>query len=139
MGKYLAPIIQELVLRAVNHDDSKLKDGELPAYASAQESFETTPFGTPEYQAIKDGIMPTIKEHYKKNSHHPEHYENGIAGMDLVDLIEMLCDWKSATKNHDVGSTMKKSIEFAVKKYNISTDLASVLYNTSKRFGMYNE
>lgn len=139
MGKYLAPIIQALVQRAVDHDDSKLKEGELPAYASAQEAFEVTPFGTPEYQAIKDGIMPTIKKHYEKNSHHPEHYENGIAGMDLVDVIEMLCDWKSATKNHNVGSNMKKSIEFAIKKYNISTDLAAILYNTAIRFGMYDE
>ena len=123
----------------MDHDDSKLKEDELPKYASAQKDFAVTPFGTPEYQKIKDKIMPTIQEHYRKNSHHPEHYENGLAGMDLVDIIEMLCDWKSATKNHDVGSSMKKSIEFAIKKYKISTDLASILYNTAKRFGMYDE
>ena len=139
VAKHLAPIIEELVNRAADHDDSKLREDELPAYASAQEAFEVTPFGTPEYQAIKDKIMPTIKEHYRKNPHHPEHYENGISGMTLVDVIEMLCDWASATKNHDVGSTMKKSLEFAIKKYNISTDLASILYNTAKEFGMYNE
>ena len=57
--------------------------------------------------------------------------------MNLVDIIEMLCDWKSATQNHPENpGDLKKSIETAAKKYNISPQLTRILYNTAIDFEM---
>jgi hypothetical protein len=43
------------------------------------------------------------------NSHHPEHYGNrGISGMDLFDVVEMMCDWMAAARRNPAdgsGST----------------------------------
>ena len=33
-----------------------------------------------------------IMHHHTHNSHHPEHYPNGIYGMDELDICEMVCD-----------------------------------------------
>jgi hypothetical protein len=139
VAKYLTPIIQDLQQRAVNHDDSKFGDDELIEYASAHEEFDTTPFGTPEYLAIKERIKPAIDRHFKRNRHHPEYHRDGIKGMDLIDLVEMLCDWRSATKNHDVGSTMEKSIDFAVRKYSIGPELEAILRNTARNYNLLKE
>jgi hypothetical protein len=52
-----------------------------------------------------------LKHHYSHNRHHPEFFgEDGVDGMTLVDLIEMLADWKAATERHDDGD-LAKSLE----------------------------
>ena len=139
VAKYLTSIIQDLQQRAANHDNSKLEDDELIDYAAVHEEFDITPYGTPEYLAIKERIKPAIDRHFSINRHHPEHFENGIKGMDLVDLLEMVCDWRSATQNHDVGSTMEKSIDFAVRKYSIGPDLEAILRNTARNYNLMKE
>jgi hypothetical protein len=65
------------------------------------------------------------------NSHHPEHYSNGIQGMSLLDVIEMLCDWKAAGLRHADGNIFK-SLEINKDRYKISTQLYSILFNTAK-------
>jgi len=45
-------------------------------------------------------MKPAIEHHYKNNRHHPEHFNNGIDEMNLVDLIELLCDWKAASERN---------------------------------------
>jgi hypothetical protein len=52
-----------------------------------------------------------LKHHYAYNRHHQEFFgEDGVDGMTLVDLIEMLPDWKAATERHDDGD-LAKSLE----------------------------
>jgi hypothetical protein len=49
-----------------------------------------------------------LKHHYAHNRHHPEFFgEDGVDGMSLVDVIEMLADWKAATEHHDDGDLAK--------------------------------
>lgn len=36
--------------------------------------------------------IDSIKLHWKRNSHHPEHYESCI-DMSKLDIMEMVCDW----------------------------------------------
>jgi hypothetical protein len=62
--------------------------------------------------------------------HHPEHYSNGIQGMSLLDVIEMLCDWKAATMRHADGD-LSKSIEINQKRFGYSDELKSILINTA--------
>lgn len=63
------------------------------------------------------------------NSHHPEFYENGICGMNLLDLVEMLCDWKAATLRHNDGD-IRRSIEINQKRFGYSDELKQILLNT---------
>ena len=60
-----------------------------------------------------------------------------VNDMNLVDLLEMLCDWKSATMNHpEKPGDLSKSIQILGERYNISPQLAKVLYNTAHDFEM---
>jgi hypothetical protein len=57
-----------------------------------------------------------------------------VDGMSLLDLLEMLCDWKAAGERHADGS-MARSLEINKKRFNISTQLQSVLENSVKELG----
>jgi hypothetical protein len=70
-----------------------------------------------------------LKHHYRENSHHPEHYENGVDDMDLLDVIEMLCDWMAAVSRMKDGD-IEKSIEINADRFGISEQLKSILINT---------
>jgi rubrerythrin len=60
--------------------------------------------------------------------------EKGVSGMTLLDVIEMLCDWKAAGERHADGS-ITKSLEINKKRFGISDQLASILDNTRKELG----
>ena len=53
-------------------------------------------YGTDEYKGFLAGMGAGLEHHYAHNRHHPEHHAGGVHGMNLVDLIEMLADWKAA-------------------------------------------
>ena len=133
----MAKISQDVMQRGNDHDLSKYDETELPTYARVIEEFEKCPYGSVGYWRAKDSLGDTVKHHHEKNRHHPEHFHNGIDGMNLVDLLEMLCDWKSATQNHpEHPGDMQNSIKIAIEKYKISPQLAQVLYNTMKDFDL---
>lgn len=52
--------------------------------------------------------------------------------MDLLDIVEMLCDWKAATERHNDGDIMK-SLEINKNRFNIDDQLFAILENTVKR------
>jgi len=58
----------------------------------------------------------------------------GIYGFDLLDLVEMLCDWKAASLRHADGDILK-SIEHNVERFNLEPQVASILRNTVTRMG----
>ena len=74
-------------------------------------------------------MKPTLDHHYKFNQHHPEYFDKGIQGMNLLDIVEMLCDWKSATERHDDGNIFK-SIEINQKRFGYSDELKQILLKT---------
>lgn len=91
----------ELIRRGEVHDASKLSEEEAKPLAEmdaliAKEG--NVPFGSPEYERRRQLLGPMLDHHYANNSHHPEHYENGVAGMDLFDVVEMFADWKAASE-----------------------------------------
>lgn len=49
--------------------------------------------------------------------------------MNLVDLIEMLCDWVAATKRHEDGDILK-SLEINQKRFGYSDEFKNILKNT---------
>lgn len=91
-------------------------------------------YGTPEYSASLNELGPALKHHYQHNSHHPEHYANGISGMSLLDVIEMLCDWKAAGERHQDGS-MERSLQVNRERFSIHPQLQQILENTARELG----
>jgi hypothetical protein len=76
-----------------------------------------------------------LKHHYEHKRHHQEFFgENGVNGMTLVDLIEMLADWKAATERHDDGD-LARSLEIQQERFDLSDQLVAILWNTAKHFG----
>ena len=132
--KYMQRAREELAVRALVHDDSKLRDPEKSIFDEVTPKLKMMTYGSDEYkQSLKD-MKPALDHHYKKNSHHPEHYEKGIYGMSLLDLIEMLCDWKAASERHADGDMMR-SLELNKDRFFISDGLYEILVNTSRELG----
>jgi hypothetical protein len=52
-----------------------------------------------------------------------------LRGMNLIDILEMLCDWKAASMRHKTGD-IRKSIEINKKRFGISEDIEQILLNT---------
>lgn len=76
-------------------------------------------------------MKSALDHHYASNRHHPEHFVNGINDMTLVDIIEMLCDWKASTLRHNDGNLLK-SIETNAERFNMDGQLKQILLNTAR-------
>ena len=123
---YLTVIIQA---RATRHDASKLQDPEKTIFDEFTPKLKDTTYGSDEYKGYLKEMKPALDHHYANNRHHPEYYSNGITGMNLVDLLEMLCDWKAATERHADGN-IERSLVINQKRFGISDQLQMILENT---------
>lgn len=132
--KNLTIITNELDLRKHCHDFTKNFTPEIEGFADAKELKSMT-YGSKEYENALANLKTTLDHHYKNNRHHPEHFENGIKGMNLVDLVEMLCDWVAATKRHADGD-INKSIVINKARFGYDDVLESIFNNTVKLFGI---
>lgn len=130
--KFMNYIIHDLIIRAEEHDQTKFSEEEFPGLVAAMEEIKMYPYGTPEYEEMRKKHAKPFAEHYAKNRHHPEHFPNGVEDMTLVDLLEMLCDWKSASMRQEHGGSIENSIKIATEKYNLSPQLVKILDNTAK-------
>lgn len=125
-------IIRSLVFRSINHDNSKLSEDEKPIFDKVTPALKTLTYGSDEYKEQLKKMNVALKNHYTMNSHHPEHFVNGINGMSLVDVVEMICDWVAASERHDDGDIFK-SIEINQERFGYSDDLKNILINTVKK------
>ena len=133
---YMLKAIKELINRAGLHDASKLLYPEKPVFDKMTPLLAKSTYGSPEYMKMLSQMKEALGHHYAKNSHHPEHYENGVDGMDLMDLVEMICDWSAAVERHNDGD-IYKSIEKNTERFNLSSQLVSILKNTVDRYIKY--
>lgn len=103
--RYIGGFALRLLWRGVVHDLSKFKPSEAVGFQRILDVLETHEYGSDEYQqAISTGC---IQLHQKRNSHHPEYYPDGIASMSLLDIVEMLCDWRAAVRRSKNGDIQK--------------------------------
>lgn len=130
----LFAISNDLSQRAVHHDLSKLKSPEKEIFDAVTPKLKGLTYGSDEYKAALVEMGEALTHHYANNSHHPEHYPEGIDGMTLMDVMEMFCDWKAASERHADGD-FAKSLEINRKRFAISDQLASVFENTAKAMG----
>lgn len=123
-----------LLIRGPAHDASKMCDPELSTFVEMTPKLKGSTYGSDEYKGFLAAMKPALDHHYAANSHHPEHFANGVAGMTLMDVVEMLCDWKAATMRHADGN-LRRSIDINEKRFNLDPQLASILRNTAEALG----
>jgi hypothetical protein len=129
----ISVITEAIFYRGVEHDHSKFTDEESIPFARNIRRLSTVEYGTPEYDEMLKDVKPALDHHYANNRHHPEYWPNGIDDMDLVDILEMFCDWVAAVKRNKNGDIMK-SIDTNEKRFNISPQLTSIFRNTANRY-----
>jgi hypothetical protein len=122
-------VLNDIGTRMREHDTSKLNPPELDVYAGVTGKLSQVEYGSGEYKAALEELGPALKHHYEHNRHHPEHFPDGINGMNLLDLIEMLCDWMAAIERMK-GGDIKKSLVINAKRFGIDAQLAGVLRRT---------
>jgi len=128
---YLLFVSKVLELKGRKHDDSKLHEPEQSIFVEYTPKLKNCTYGSKEYQSFLKGMKPALDHHYNANMHHPEHYKEGIKGMDLITLLEMFFDWMAATKRHADGDILK-SIEINKKRFGYDDLLAQIFKNTAE-------
>ncbi len=124
--------VAEMLARGRVHDASKLDEPEKSAFDQIIPLLDGVAYGTPEYEAVVERARPALEHHYRRNSHHPEHHgPAGVDGMDLFDLVEMVCDWMAAAERNPADEV---KLEYNVRLFGIEPQLASVLANTLARW-----
>ena len=119
----------ELKQRGFAHDRTKLQELEFDAFVSTRDRFKKSNYGTPEQEALIKEQKSAIDHHYKNNRHHTGYHKNGIDDMTLVDIIEMICDWRAAARRNP-DKKFKDTLEYAYKKYKIDDQLTKIIENT---------
>lgn len=133
VSTYLKRLIDDLILRGATHDESKLKEPEYSIFAEHTHKLKTTKYMSDEYKENLKHLKVALDHHYKNNRHHPEHFKNGIRDMTLVDLVEMICDWKASTSRTDGGDIMA-SIEMNKDRFGYSDEIKQILINTARKY-----
>ena len=129
--------------RALVHDASKLVEPELEAFDIATPKLATLEYGSEEYKQSTRDLGPALDHHFAHNDHHPQHFENGIQGMSLMALIEMLCDWRAAsergkqrTDDPEKVKTFEDGLAYQQERFGYSDEVAEILRNTVRELGM---
>lgn len=122
-------ICDQLKSRGINHDASKLAAPELEFFDKYTPMLGKLTYGTDEYMASLKALKPALDHHYAVNRHHPEHHEEGINGMNLLDVVEMFADWCGAVKRMKDGD-INKSIDINAERFEMSPQLVSIFKNT---------
>jgi len=133
VGKYINIFVKDLLERAEDHDDSKFEEPELSMFAENTDRLGKVEYGSKEYDKMKEELKPALDNHYAKNRHHPEHWPSGVNDMTLLDIIEMISDWKASTARNKNGN-IRNSIEMNSKKYKINPQLRKILENTVREY-----
>ena len=118
----------DLLNRGKVHDLSKLQEPEKTGFDNAM-AIKDIVYDSLEYRQSLEQLQETLKHHYEHNSHHPQHYANGIEDMTLMDIVEMYCDWQAAVMRTKDGS-FEQSVYINTKRFNMSPQLAKIFLNT---------
>lgn len=127
--RLLGVISMDLTVRGFVHDQSKLEDPEKSLFDQYTPKLAGMTYGSEDYAECLKQLQPALQHHYAANSHHPEHFDDGVAGMTLMDLVEMFADWWAATKRHNDGC-IRRSIQINRKRFNLDEQIVKIFENT---------
>ena len=126
----LSEVCDLLMERGENHDNTKLDDIEKNIFDEYTPKLKDSTYGSDEYKEFLSGMKVALDHHYANNRHHPEHHTDGVDGMNLLDVLEMFIDWKSASERHANGNIFN-SIKHNKDRFNISDQLCKIFENTA--------
>lgn len=126
-------VAADMLRRGEEHDQSKLEPPEVELFTEFTPKLAKLTYGSAEFNACKAAMGPALAHHYAKNAHHPEHHKHGVNDMTLLDIIEMLVDWKASSERHHDGNILK-SIEINADRFGLSPQLTKILENTARQF-----
>lgn len=158
--EFMLVMIKGLSERALVHDKSKLESPEIEIFTEYTPKLKDSTYGSDEYKGFLKGMGEALKHHYEHNSHHPEHFkkyvcngcfkeyrvlpnhcdvclysqfqeESDYTQMNLLDIVEMFCDWKAASMRHADGDILK-SIEHNRTRFKMSDDMVEIFKNTAQ-------
>ncbi len=125
----LNEVVNNLILRAADHDYTKLVEPEKSIFDAMTPKLAGCTYGSDEYKGYLEKMGEALTHHYACTKHHPESFEDGIKGMSLLDLVEMIVDWKAATLRHNDGNIMR-SVEINQIRFGYSDELKQIFLNT---------
>lgn len=131
--KYIRLFADKLITRGVEHDRLKLESPEVEVFTEYTPKLAEATYGSEEYNEFLKEMNVALQHHYANYRHHPEHFEKGINDMNLVDIVEMICDWKASSMRQHDGNLLK-SIEANAKRFGYSGQLKQIFINTAKMF-----
>jgi hypothetical protein len=142
---FIGKVIRDMLRRSEAHDQSKLVPPEVGIFDEYTPKLAGTTYGSDEYRSYLTAMKSGLDHHYAANDHHPEYHALGgngvdvdpaylvngqaIRNMSLVEIMEMLCDWKAASARHHDGC-IRRSIEINQKRFGYSDELKQILLNT---------
>ena len=137
VGDHMTDMMLRLMVRMRDHDASKLVPPEKDMFDEFTPKLAEMEYGSPEYKACTTAMRESggLQHHYANNSHHPEYYENGVNGMSLLDVMEMMCDWKAAGERHTDGGDIMRSIMMNRDRYGLSQQMVDIMMNTAMEMG----
>lgn len=97
--------------RIYDHDMSKYSDEEFEPYRAKYYATEKESSGLTDEEKTELDRKADLawKHHYENNPHHPKYWldkeTNKPTDMDLISIIEMICDWEAMSMKFD-GNTI---------------------------------
>ena len=136
--KYGTQILLDWLWRLDVHDNSKTTFLEKPMYDKYTPLLKDMEYGSKEYEDTRKKMGTALQHHYENNRHHPEFFVDSIDGMNLIDMMEMLADWKAASERMKNGTgDLRKSIEIncGPERFNVDEKIKLLLLNTASYLG----
>src|SRR5690242_11114411 len=130
VNNMLLKMVTALLERASAHDASKLGPIEKPHFDRETPMLKELTYGSPEYKASLERLGEALKHHYKANRHHPEFHEHGVADMNLIDVVEMFCDWVAASRRMKEPHVLKLEVSF--ERFKFDPQLANIFRKTAE-------
>lgn len=129
-----AKFVTALGNRLIVHDKSKLRHPEKPYLDEFTKELKGSTYMSKEYISTLKKMKPGLDHHYAHNDHHPQFFKNGIEGMTLLSITEMLIDWVAAVQRHADGDILK-SIELNQERFGYTDEMKQIFLNTVKEMG----
>jgi len=134
VSEALEEVASELRKRGMAHDRTKFQELEFDAFVSTRDKFKKANYGSKEYQECIDAVKPAVDHHYANNRHHTSFHGGTIDGMNLVDIIEMVCDWKAAVRRSP-DKNLEDTLEYSFDKYGIGDQMQKIIVTTLEDLG----
>lgn len=128
---YIRMFTDKLTTRGVEHDRTKLESPEVEIFAEQTPKLAELTYGSEEYEESLKELDVALQHHYAQYRHHPEHFKRGVNDMNLIDIVEFMCDIKASSERQHDGNLLK-SIEICAERFNIDDQLKQILINTAK-------